>query len=367
MPKAAVATEVGKPLEIMDLDLADAKEGEVRIELGASGVCHSDLSVTNGTLPLALPAVLGHEGAGTIVQVGDGVDNLKVGDHIVVSWVPQCGKCYTCLHDQGEICEVGSVAAMSGGMLDMTPRFSRDGSPIFQMAASGTFSQETVIPAIGAVKVDNSIPIDAAALIGCGVLTGFGAAVNTASIRKGDTVAVIGCGGVGLNVIQGAKHAGAERIIAVDMVDGKLARAEKFGATSLVNAKADPVAQVMELSGGRGADVAFEVIGLGPTIEQAFAMTRRGGQAIIVGVPAFDVTMTIAPAMDLLFQEKQIRGSWYGSSNVHRDVPALAKLYTEGTLLLDELISQEIQLHQVNEALENMGSGEIARSVIKYS
>ncbi len=367
MPKAAVATEVGKPLEIMDLDLADAKEGEVRIQLGASGVCHSDLSVTNGTLPLALPAVLGHEGAGTVVQVGAGVDNLKVGDHIVVSWVPQCGKCYTCLHDQGEICEVGSVAAMSGGMLDMTSRFSRDGAPVFQMAASGTFSQETVVPAIGAVKVDDSIPIDAAALIGCGVLTGFGAAVNTASIRKGDTVAVIGCGGVGLNVIQGAKHAGAERIIAVDMVDGKLARAEKFGATTLVNAKTDPVAQVMELSGGRGADVAFEVIGLGPTIEQAFAMTRRGGQAIIVGVPAFDVTMTIAPAMDLLFQEKQIRGSWYGSSNVHRDVPALAKLYTEGTLLLDELISQEIELEQVNEALDVMGSGEIARSVIKYS
>lgn len=368
MPKAAVATAVGAPLEIMDLDLADPHAGEVRIQLGASGVCHSDLSVTNGTLPLALPAVLGHEGAGTVVQVGEGVDNLKVGDHIVVSWVPQCGACYTCLHDQGEICEVGSVAAMSGGMLDMTPRFSKDGSPIFQMAASGTFSQETVIPAIGAVKIDQSIPIDAAALIGCGVLTGFGAAVNTASIRKGDTVAVVGCGGVGLNVIQGAKHAGAERIIAVDMVQGKLARAEKFGATDLVNAgEGDAVAAVMELSGGRGADVAFEVIGLGPTIEQTFAMTRRGGQAIIVGVPAFDVTMTITPAMDLLFQEKQIRGSWYGSSNVHRDVPKLAQLYTEGTLLLDELISQEIQLDQVNEALAVMGSGEIARSVIKYS
>jgi NDMA-dependent alcohol dehydrogenase len=366
MPKAAVATAVGSPLEIMDLDLADPKEGEIRIELGASGVCHSDLSVTNGTLPLALPAVLGHEGAGTVVQVGDGVDNLKVGDRIVVSWVPQCGKCYMCLHDQGEICEVGSVAAMSGGMLDMTPRFTNGGNPVFQMAAAGTFSEETVIPAIGAVKLDTDIKIDAAALIGCGVLTGFGAAVNTASIRKGDTVAVVGCGGVGLNVIQGAKHAGAERIIAVDMVDGKLARAEKFGATSLVNAKADPVAQVMELSGGRGADVAFEVIGLGPTIEQAFQMTRRGGQAIIVGVPAFDVTMTITPAMDLLFQEKQIRGSWYGSSNVHRDVPMLAKLYQEGKLLLDELISAEIELSQVNEALDNMGSGEIARSVIKY-
>ncbi len=368
MPKAAVATAIGSPLEIMNLDLADPKEGEVRIQLGASGVCHSDLSVTNGTLPLALPSVLGHEGAGTVVQVGEGVDNLKVGDHIVVSWVPQCGTCYTCLHDQGEICEVGSVAAMSGGLLDMTSRFSLDGSPIFQMAASGTFSEETVIPAIGAVKVDQSIPIDAAALIGCGVLTGFGAAVNTASIRKGDTVAVIGCGGVGLNVIQGAKHAGAERIIAIDMVQGKLARAEKFGATDLVNAgEGDAVAAVMGLSDGRGADVAFEVIGLGPTIEQTFAMTRRGGQAIIVGVPGFDVTMTISPAMDLLFQEKQLRGSWYGGSNVHRDVPKLARLYTEGTLLLDELISQEIKLEQVNEALDVMGSGEIARSVIKYS
>jgi len=257
---------------------------------------------------------------------------------------------------------------MSGGLLDMTSRFSKDGAPIFQMAASGTFSQETVIPAIGAVKVDSSIPIDAAALIGCGVLTGFGAAVNTASIRKGDTVVVVGCGGVGLNVIQGAKHAGAERIIAVDMVDGKLARAEKFGATDLVNAgEGDAVAAVMGLSDGRGADVAFEVIGLGPTIEQAFQMVRRGGQAIIVGVPRFDVTMTISPAMDLLVQEKQIRGSWYGSSNVQKDVPALVKLYSDGKLKLDELISREITLDQVNEALDNMGSGEIARSVIKYS
>jgi NDMA-dependent alcohol dehydrogenase len=366
MTKAAIATAVGAPLEIVDVDVADPQAGEVRLQMGASGVCHSDLSVVNGTLPIALPAVLGHEGAGTITAVGEGVTGLSVGDNVVVSWVPQCGECYMCKHDQGELCEVGSLASMSGGLLDMTSRVSRDGSPVSVMAASGTFAEEIVIPAIGAVKIDKDVPITAGALIGCGVLTGFGAAVNTASIRKGDTVAVVGCGGVGLNVIQGAKHAGAERIIAIDMVDGKLARAEKFGATTLVNAKSDPVAQVMELSGGRGADVAFEVIGLGPTIEQTFQMTRRGGQAIIVGVPAFDVTMTITPAMDLLFQEKQIRGSWYGSSNVHRDVPMLAKLYQEGNLLLDELISAEIELSQVNEALDNMGSGEIARSVIKY-
>src|SRR4051795_3560812 len=335
MTKAAIATAVGAPLEIVDVDVADPGPGEVRLEMGASGVCHSDLSVVNGVLPIALPAVLGHEGAGTITAVGEGVSGLAVGDNVVVSWVPQCGECYMCMHDQGELCEVGTMASMSGGLLDMTSRASRDGQPVSVMAASGTFAEEAVIPAIGAVKIDSNIPITAGALIGCGVLTGFGAAVNTASIRKGDTVAVVGCGGVGLNVIQGAKHAGAERIIAVDMVDGKLARAEKFGATDLDNAKSDPVAQVMELSGGRGADVAFEVIGLGPTIEQTVQMTRRGGQAVIVGVPKFDVQLTISPAMDLLVNEKQIRGCWYGGSNVHQDVPKVVDLYRKGDVMLD--------------------------------
>jgi NDMA-dependent alcohol dehydrogenase len=368
MTKAAIATAVGAPLEIVDVDVADPKAGEVRIEMGASGVCHSDLSVVNGVLPIALPAILGHEGAGTITQVGEGVSNLAVGDRVVVSWVPQCGECYMCTHDQGELCEVGSLASMSGGLLDMTSRASRDGQPISVMAASGTFAEEAVIPAIGAVKIDSSIPITAGALIGCGVLTGFGAAVNTASIRKGDNVAVIGCGGVGLNVIQGAKHAGAERIIAVDMVDGKLQTATKFGATDTVNPSTDgdAVAKVMELTGGRGADVAFEVIGLGPTIEQALQMTRRGGQAVIVGVPSFDTQLTLTPAMDLLVNEKQIRGCWYGSSNVHHDVPMLAGLYQDGKLMLDELMSAQISLDQVNDALQNMGSGEIARSVIVY-
>ncbi|MGZ6887399.1 MAG: Zn-dependent alcohol dehydrogenase [Acidimicrobiia bacterium] len=368
MTKAAIATAVGSPLEIVDVDVADPKAGEIRIKMGASGVCHSDLSVVNGTLPIALPAVLGHEGAGTITQLGEGVEGLSVGDHVVVSWVPQCGACYMCTHDQGELCEVGSMASMSGGLLDMTSRVSRNGTPVSVMAASGTFAEEAVIPAIGAVKIDPAIPITAGALIGCGVLTGFGAAVNTASIRKGDKVAVIGCGGVGLNVIQGAKHAGAERIIAIDMVDGKLQTAKKFGATDTVNPSTDgdAVAKVMELTDGRGADVAFEVIGLGPTIEQALHMARRGGQAVIVGVPSFDTQLTLTPALDLLVNEKQIRGCWYGSSNVHRDVPKLARLYQDGELMLDELMSAQISLDRVNQAMDNMGSGEIARSVIVY-
>ena len=368
MPKAAVCKEIGSPLEVLDLDLAGPKAGEVRVRLGASGVCHSDLSVVNGTLFNPLPSVLGHEGAGVVEELGEGVEDLKVGDHVVISWVPQCGECYFCRHDQPELCEAGSAAAMAGGLLDMTSRFSLGGQPVFQMGASGTFSEETVVPAIGAVKISDDIPITAAALIGCGVLTGFGAAVNTADIRQGDTVAVVGCGGVGLNVVQGARHAGAERIIAVDMNDGKLQTAQKFGATDLVDAsKGDPVAQVMALTGQRGADVTFEVIGLQQTIEQAFNMARRGGQTILVGVPKMDVMVEVNAALGLVIMEKQIRGCCYGSSNVQRDIPALARLYTDGKLMLDELISTEISLGQVNEALDNMGSGSIARSVIKYS
>ena len=367
MTKAAVLQGIGQPLELLDVEVESPKAGEVKVRLGASGVCHSDLSVQNGTLLQPLPAVLGHEGAGIVEEVGEGVTKLKEGDHVVISWVPQCGECFFCSRGQPELCEVGSAAMITGGLLDGTPRFLLDGKPLMQMSATGTFSEVTVIPAIGAVKIDDSIPIANAAVIGCGVLTGFGAAVNTADIREGDSVAIIGCGGVGLNVIQGAKHAGAERIIAIDMVDGKLQTAQKFGATDLVNAgEGDTVSQVMGLTDGRGADVSFEVIGLGPTIDQAFNMVRRGGQAILVGVPKMDVMTAVPAAMGFVFGEKQIRGCWYGSSDVHRDVPQLAQLYMDGKLMLDELISREISLDEVNSALEAMSSGDIARQVIKY-
>lgn len=368
MPKAAVCKEIGSKLEIADVDLAPPQAGEVRVRLGASGVCHSDLSVTTGQLLQPLPAVLGHEGAGTVVEVGEGVTNLAEGDHVVISWVPQCGTCYFCARDQGELCEVGSMAIMTGGLLDTTSRFSLGGQSLFHMAASGTFSEETVVPAMGAVKISDDIPLASAALIGCGVLTGVGAALNTASIRPGDSVAVVGAGGVGLNVIQGAKLAGAERIIAVDMVEGKLERARDFGATDAVNASdGNAVAQVQELTSGRGADVAFEVIGLESTVMQTFEMARRGGQAVIVGVPKMESRFDVDVALSLVMGEKQVRGSWYGSSNVHRDIPMLAGLYQEGKLKLDELVSRTITLDQVNDAFEAMGSGEVARSVIDYS
>ena len=206
-----------------------------------------------------------------------------------------------------------------------------------------------------------------AALIGCGVLTGVGAALNTANIAKGDTVAVIGCGGVGLNVIQGARIAGAENIIAIDMNETKLQMAKEFGATATVNAsQGDPVSQVMSMTEERGADVAFEVIGLGPTIDQTITMTRRGGQAILVGVPRMDVMVNVPAFLGVVLQEKTIKGCWYGSSNVHRDVPKLVDLYKKGELKLDELISREITLDDVNEAFDAMKTGEVARSVIVY-
>jgi S-(hydroxymethyl)glutathione dehydrogenase / alcohol dehydrogenase len=367
MPKAAVCAGIDQPLEVTDVDLDGPKAGEVRVRMGASGVCHSDLSVVNGTLLSPLPSVLGHEGAGVVEEVGENVSSVRPGDHVVLSFVPQCGVCYFCTHDSAEMCETGFIAMATGGQLDMTSRFSQRGAPVHQMSALGTFSEELVCPEISTVKIDDDVAFTRAALIGCGVLTGFGAAANTADIRPGDTVAVIGCGGVGLNVIQGAKFKGAERIIAVDQFDSKLKLAEQFGASDLVNAReADAVAQVVELTGGRGVDVSFEVIGLKATVEQALAMARRGGQAIVVGVPKMEQTMEIPIAMELLVNEKQVRGSWYGSSTVRRDVPQLIDLYKSGSLKLDELVSRTIGLGDINEAFKAMEAGEVARSVVDY-
>jgi S-(hydroxymethyl)glutathione dehydrogenase/alcohol dehydrogenase len=256
---------------------------------------------------------------------------------------------------------------VTGGLLDGTTRFSKDGQAVMQMACSGTFSERAVIPAIGAVKIPDDIPFDIAALIGCGVLTGVGAAINTADIKQGDTVAVIGCGGVGLNVIQGAAIAGATEIIAIDMLQNKLDMAKEFGATTLVNAgEGDPVGKVMELTEQRGVDVAFEVIGLKQTIEQTLMMTRRGGEAVLVGVPRMEVMLELPAFFGVVLMAKTIKGCWYGSSNVQEDVPKLLQYYKEGKLKLDELISRRISVDEVNDAFRAMEAGEVARSVISY-
>jgi S-(hydroxymethyl)glutathione dehydrogenase/alcohol dehydrogenase len=367
MTKAAVLNGVDTPLVVRD-DISVQAPGpnEVRIKMGASGVCHSDVSVFNGTIPLPTPIVLGHEGAGTVIEVGEGVSRVSVGDHVVLSFVPNCQECYTCRRGQGYLCEKAAMQA-AGGMLDGTTRFSTPDGPLFQMACCGTFSEEAIVPDISMVRIPDDVPLKVAALIGCGVLTGVGAALNTADIRPGDSVVVIGCGGVGLNVIQGARIAGAGRIIGIDMFESKLAMAKQFGATDVIKAdEGDPVAKVIELTEGRGADTSFEVIGLQATMEQAINTTRPGGEIVLVGVPRLDVFLNLNAAFTFLYMAKTVKGCWYGSSNVNQDVPKLIQLYKDGELDLEGLISREIDQTQINDAFDAMIGGEVARSVITY-
>ena len=365
--KAAVLTGVEQPLVVRDdIEIASPGPGEVRIRVEASGVCHSDLSVQNGTIPLPTPIVLGHEGAGVVEEVGEGVSSVGAGDHVVLSFVPACGECYTCRRGQSYLCEKSAMQAM-GGLLDGTTRLSSPDGALHQMACLGTFGQSAIVPEISMVKIPDDIPLDVAALIGCGVLTGVGAALNTADIHPADSAAVIGCGGVGLNVIQGAKIAGADRIVAVDMFDSKLEMARQFGATDTVNAGTEnATARVTEICEGRGADVSFECIGLEATMLQAIDMIRPGGEAVLVGVPRMDVMLNLNAAFTFLYLNKTIKGCWYGSSNVREDVPKLLGLYQEGKLKLEELISRRIEIEDVNEAFHAMESGEVARSVIHY-
>ena len=364
--KAAVLTANNTPLVIRDdIEIAPPGAGEVRVKVIASGVCHSDLSVVNGTIPLPTPIVLGHEGAGIVEEVGEGVTTVAPGDHVVLSFVPACGECYTCRHGQAYLCEKAAIQA-AAGLLDGTTRLTADGAPLHQMACLGTYGDHAIVPEISCVKIPDDVPLDVAALIGCGVLTGVGAALNTAEIAPGDTVVVIGCGGVGLNVIQGARIAGATTIIAVDMHDAKLEMAKSFGATHTVNAgDGDPVAAAIGIT-GRGADVAFEVIGLQPTIEQAINVTRNGGQVVLVGVPRMDVNLNLNAAFTFLYLAKTIKGCWYGSSNVREDVPKLLELWRSGELKLEELISQEIAVEQIDQAFADMQAGTVARSVIRH-
>ncbi|MGQ0520915.1 MAG: Zn-dependent alcohol dehydrogenase [Actinomycetota bacterium] len=368
MVRAAVLTQVGQPLEIRtDVEVEAPHAGEVLVRVAASGVCHSDLSARSGVMMMQTPAVLGHEGAGVVEAVGPGVTSVQPGDHVLVCWVPQCGQCFFCLRGEGHLCEQATVTMASGGLLDGTTRFRSGGGHLYQMAATGTFAEVVVVPETGVVPLPGDLDLTVAALLGCSVLTGVGAALRTASVGAGDTVAVVGCGGVGLNVVQGARIAGAGRIIAVDTNPAKLDLAVRFGATHAVDAGAgDAVSGVMALTGQRGVDVGFEVVGLQRTIDQTITMTRRGGQAVLVGVPAMDVTVAIPAFFGLVLASKTVRGCWYGSSNPRRDVPVLLEHYLGGRLLLDELVSRRITLDEVNDALDGMETGDAARSVIEH-
>jgi S-(hydroxymethyl)glutathione dehydrogenase/alcohol dehydrogenase len=362
MVKAAVMWAFNEPLKIESLKLKDPRADEVVVKVAASGVCHSDLSVLKMVLPIPPPVVLGHEGAGIVEELGKDVKDLQPGDHVVLSWVENCGKCHYCISGRDHLCDTGIRNSMAG----QEAVFEKDGIDITRMAGVASFAERTVVRATACIKIPEDVPLDRACLVGCGVMTGVGAAINTAQMRPGETAAVFGCGGVGLNVIQGAALCGASRIIAVDLVDSKLKMAREFGATDLVNGKqTDAVDQIKSLTGGLGVDYAFEVIGVPAVIVQAFNSLKRGGKAVVVGVPRMGEEVSVQ-AWSLPLEEKSIVGSLYGSANMHRDMPRLLELYSQKRLKIDELISRRIKLEQVNDAFDAMEKGEVARSVIVY-
>lgn len=364
--KAAVLFEVGQKLEIREVEVQKPQAGEVLIRMAAGGVCHSDLHVMTGHLSASLPAILGHEGSGIVEDVGPGVTSVRPGDHVIPLWRLSCGECEYCTGGRPALCPAGTQIRMTGRLLDGTSRFKLDGKEIKHFAGVSSFSQYSVVPEKAVLKIPNDLPLERAALLGCAVITGVGAAINAARVKPGSSVAVFGAGGVGLNVIQGAAIAGAEKIIAVDLLENKLEYARRFGATHTVNASAgNPVEQVRALTDGRGVDYAFEVIGLPTTMRQAYDSLAKRGMAVVVGVTPMTTEVSV-PVMSLVFEERVLTGSVYGSSRPRLDILKLIDLYRAGKLKLDELLTRTYPFEQINAAYEALERGEVARSVVTF-
>jgi len=356
--KAAVLREVGKPLVIEQLSIGKPGPHEVLIRTAAAGVCHSDLHFIEGSYTMPLPVVLGHESAGVVEQVGSEVRSVKPGDHVITCLSVYCGHCDYCLQGHMSLCRSPEVRTPS------SPRLTKDGAPVGQFAQLSSFAEQMLIHEHACVAIRPDMPLDRAALIGCGVTTGVGAVIHTSKVRPGETVAVIGCGGVGLAAINGAAIAGAGRIIAIDTSPSKANLVRQFGATDFIDAsQEDPVAKVMELTKG-GVHHAFEAIGLAKTAEQAFNMLARGGTANIIGMIPVGQSISLMGAAFL--GEKRIQGSSMGSNRFPIDMPRFVDFYLSGKLKLDEMISRRIKLEDINDAFAEMKTGQIARSVIVF-
>jgi S-(hydroxymethyl)glutathione dehydrogenase/alcohol dehydrogenase len=357
--RAALLQAVGEPLVIVDdVTAIGPGPGQVRVRIGAAGVCHTDLSGRDGGLPSPLPSILGHEACGEIIETGDGVNDLAVGDRVIISWTPPCGTCKACLRGEPAMCLTHLREAYA------SPVFRRGDEPVFALVGIGAFAEETVLPRTAVVKIDSDVPYEIGALVGCGVMTGVGAVINTARVSPGATVVVIGCGGVGIAAIQGARLSGASVIVAVDPVEGKHETAKRFGATHAVHP--DNLRELSkELTGGEGFDYAFEVVGLPATIRAAWDAARRGGTVVVVGAGRQDVTVEFSP-FELFYHGKTMRGSLYGSADVRRDYHRVLGLWRAGRLDLEGMITQRITLDQVDDALSALGRGDIIRQVILY-
>ena len=359
--RAAVlhSIEDGKLIVSDDVTVLGPGPGQVRVRIRAAGVCHSDLSARNGGLPQSMPAILGHEAAGDVISVGDGVTDLAEGDRVIISWMPPCGSCPACLRGQPELCLTHLIGSYR------EPRFRIGDTPAWGMSGVGSFAEEIVMPRAGVVKVASDVPHEIAALIGCGVMTGVGAVINTAKVEPGATVVVIGCGGVGIAAIQGARLSGAAVIVAVDTAEAKHDMAKRFGATHAVHPDQLDGARA-ELTGREGFDYAFEVVGTPGTIKTAWAAARRGGTVVVVGAGRSDQQVEFTP-FELFFDGKSLLGCLYGSADVRRDFARLIALWRAGRLDLDGMITQRVTLDQTDDALNALGRGDVIRQVIQFS
>jgi S-(hydroxymethyl)glutathione dehydrogenase/alcohol dehydrogenase len=360
--KAVVSVDQNK-CSVEEVTLDAPKAGELKIKIAACGVCHSDLSVIEGILPLPKPIVLGHEGAGYVDEIGEGVTGFEVGDHVVLSFVPACGGCPSCTRLEPQFCTIGEP---NGKMLDGTSRASMGDTELGVMQFLGCMAEYAVVPAISAMKIDKEIPLDKAALVGCGVMTGVGAALNTAQVTPGSRVAVFGCGGIGLSIIQGARLAGASQIIAIDLADNKLEMAKQFGATDVVNGgDGMAVLKCKELTSGEGPDFTFEAVGVPSLMLEANAAARRGGTVTIVGVGSLMETVNLNALM-LSMEGKTLKGSFYGDANFRSDFPMILDLYRAGKLNLDDMVTSTYSIDDAPQAFEDMKKGVNARGVIVF-
>ena len=373
--RAAVLREMGanrpysesRPLSIEQLVLDPPGPGEVLVRIAAAGLCHSDLSVINGSRPRPMPMAIGHEAAGVVVAIGDHVDDLDPGDHVVMVFMPSCGHCALCSEGRPALCEPGAAANGQGLLLSGQRRLHGgvDGEPVYHHLGCSAFANYAVVSRRSLVKVDSDLPFEIAALFGCAVLTGVGAVVNTAKVQPGQSVAIIGLGGVGLAALLGALASGAAQVIAVDLSDEKLELARTLGATATVDATlVDPVEKVKALTNG-GADFAFEFAGVGSALENAYAMTRRGGVTVTAGLPPPQAALGVN-IVSLVAEERTLKGSYIGTCVPVRDIPRYVALYKQGRLPVDRLLSGTISLDDINAGFDRLHDGGVARLVVRF-
>ena len=364
--RSAVLYAPGEPIRIEEVELDPPKEHEVQVRMALAGICRSDYHMVAGELPGYLPMALGHEGIGIVETVGEHVTSCKPGDHVILSWIPACGTCRYCVSGHSNLCNLGA-GTLAGPMLDGTFRLHKGDADIGQFCYVGTFTEHIVVPDISVIVIDKEYAFNPAVLVGCGVPTGIGAVIHRAKVVPGSTVMIIGCGGIGSNIVQGAALAGARMIIAVDIHDFKLETAKKLGATHTVNAtRQDPVTAAMELTWGIGVDYAFEAIATPATIAQAVNALGKNGTAVIVGLAsALENEIPISPLSMVLYQ-KTLMGTLYGDSQPRNDVPNLLAMYKAGKVKLDELVTRTYKLDQINEAYADLNAGLLIRGVIEF-